>query len=90
MSGHNKWSQIKDKKAKNDLGRAKLFSKMNSIYYAGLDSAVMFRTVGDFLKHGLEKGYIEENDLYTTDKKVLEKMTRHLKKEKYLNRPQNY
>ena len=63
---------------------AKLFSKMNSIYYAGLDSAVMFRTVGDFLKHGLEKGYIEENDLYTTDKKVLEKMTRHLKKEKYL------
>src|SRR3989344_3283698 len=28
MSEHNKWSQIKDKKAKNDLGRAKLFSKM--------------------------------------------------------------
>ncbi|MBU2101111.1 YebC/PmpR family DNA-binding transcriptional regulator [Patescibacteria group bacterium] len=28
MSGHNKWSQIKNKKAKTDDGRGKLFSKL--------------------------------------------------------------
>ncbi|MBU2101442.1 YebC/PmpR family DNA-binding transcriptional regulator, partial [Patescibacteria group bacterium] len=28
MSGHNKWSQIKNKKAKTDDGREKLFSKL--------------------------------------------------------------
>ena len=28
MSGHNKWSQIKDKKAKTDQGKAQLFSKL--------------------------------------------------------------
>src|SRR3989344_3323367 len=31
MSGHNKWSQIKDKKAKHDQGRAKLFSKLANV-----------------------------------------------------------
>mgnify|MGYP001563495215 CR=1 FL=1 len=31
MSGHNKWSQIKDKKAKNDQGKARLFSKMANV-----------------------------------------------------------
>ena len=53
---------------------AKLFLKMNMGYYAGLSSAVMFRTVGDYLRHALMKGYISETDLYTTDKIVLSKI----------------
>ncbi|MDZ4231247.1 MAG: YebC/PmpR family DNA-binding transcriptional regulator [Patescibacteria group bacterium] len=31
MSGHNKWKQIKDKKAKTDQSRGKLFSKLASV-----------------------------------------------------------
>jgi len=53
---------------------AELFLKLNTIYYSGFLSAVMFRTVGDYLRHALEKKYISEKDLYTTDKTVLEKI----------------
>ncbi|MEX2054113.1 MAG: YebC/PmpR family DNA-binding transcriptional regulator [Candidatus Colwellbacteria bacterium] len=31
MAGHNKWKQIKDKKAKTDQGRGKLFSKLANV-----------------------------------------------------------
>ncbi|MDD2731686.1 MAG: hypothetical protein PHI53_00630 [Candidatus Pacebacteria bacterium] len=34
---------------------AKLFLKLNADYYAGLSSAVMFRTVGDYLRYALSK-----------------------------------
>ena len=50
---------------------AELFLKLNTNYYAGLPSAVMFRTVGDYLRLALLKGYISENDFYATDKIVL-------------------
>ncbi|MDD3679510.1 MAG: HD domain-containing protein [Candidatus Shapirobacteria bacterium] len=53
---------------------AKLFLKLNTIYYSGLPSAIMFRTVGDCLKYALQKEYILEKDLYTTDKIVIEKI----------------
>jgi len=53
---------------------AELFLKLNTIYYSGFLSAVMFRTAGDYLCHALEKKYISEKDLYTTDKIVLEKI----------------
>lgn len=58
---------------------ADLFLKLNTKYYAGLPSAVMFRTVGDYLKYALAKGYILESDLYTTDKIVLSKLAPHTK-----------
>ncbi|MDI6821238.1 MAG: HD domain-containing protein [Patescibacteria group bacterium] len=57
---------------------AKLFLKLNTDYYAGLPSAVMFRTVGDYLRYALSKSYISETDLYTTDKIVLEKIEPHI------------
>ena len=63
---------------------ARLFFKLNKIYYAGLDSAVMFRTVGDWLKYALQKGYIEKDDLYTTDKIVTAKINKYLDKDEYL------
>ncbi|MEA3293232.1 MAG: HD domain-containing protein [Patescibacteria group bacterium] len=58
---------------------AKLFLKLNTDYYAGLPSAVMFRTVGDYLRYALSKNYISETDLYATDKFVLEKIEPHIK-----------
>jgi hypothetical protein len=58
---------------------AKLFLKLNTDYYAGLPSAVMFRTVGDYLRYALSKNYISETDLYATDKIVLEKIEPYLR-----------
>ncbi|MFH1956247.1 MAG: hypothetical protein ABIJ28_01195 [Patescibacteria group bacterium] len=57
---------------------------MNNIYYSDLSSAKMFRTVGDTLKHALEKEYITKKDLYTTDKQVLDKVKKYLDKDKKL------
>lgn len=57
---------------------AELFLKLNTNYYAGLPSALMFRTVGDYLRYALSKKYISETDLYTTDKIVLSKIEQHI------------
>ena len=64
---------------------AELFLKLNTDYYAGLASAIMFRTVGDCLRYALQKGYISENDLYTTDKLVTGKIEGFLNKDEKLN-----
>jgi hypothetical protein len=63
---------------------AELFSTLNTAYYTGLPSAVMFRAVGDCLKYALQKGYVSENDLYTTDNVVLEKVQKFLDKDEKL------
>jgi len=63
---------------------AELFLRLNQVYYAGLSSAIMFRAVGDCLKYALQKGYISEEDLYTTDKIVLEKIKIFLNKDEKL------
>ena len=60
---------------------AELFYKLNSEYFAGLPSAIMFRTVGDCLRLALSKQYISEKDLYTTDKEVVEKIKSYLEKD---------
>ena len=64
---------------------ARLFLKLNTDYYAGLPSAVMFRTVGDYLRYALSKNYISETDLYTTDKIVLGKIEPHIKTDSQLS-----
>lgn len=63
---------------------ADLFLKLNTVYYSNITSAVMFRTVGDCLKYALQKEYISEDDLYTTDKIVIEKVKRFLDKDEKL------
>ncbi len=63
---------------------AKLFLKINANCYAGLTSAVMFQTVGDYLRYALSKRYIDESDLYTTDKIVLYKIKPHIKNDSKL------
>jgi len=64
---------------------AELFLTLNRDYYAGIFSAVMNKTVGDYLKHALTKGYVTEADLYTTDEVVLTKIAPHLKTDQTLN-----
>lgn len=63
---------------------AELFLRLNTIYYAGFPSAIMFRTVGDCLRYALQKSYVSENDLYATDKLVIEKIVCFLDKDERL------
>ncbi|MBU1102070.1 HD domain-containing protein [Patescibacteria group bacterium] len=78
---NNKWVFRDFESAKR---YAELFLKINIIYYAGLPSAIMFRTVGDCLRYALQKGYISEDNLYTTDKLVIEKIEEFLDKDERL------
>ena len=63
---------------------AKLFLRLNTVYYAGLKSAIIFQFIGDCVKYALQKKYIAEKDLYKTDKIVLKKIKEHLKQDKKL------
>ena len=53
---------------------AELFGRLNTVHFSGLPSAIMFRIMGDFIKHGLARNYISLNDLYKTDKEVLDQI----------------
>jgi len=79
---NNRWVFNNFKTAKKF---AQLFYKLNKIYFCGLPTAIMFRTVGDCLKYALQKKYIRFDDLYTTDKIVIAKIKKYLKKDEYLN-----
>ena len=65
---------------------ASLFARLNSGYWAGLGSALMFHTVGECLRYASEKGYLSINDLYTTDEEVLQKLRTHAKEDPSLGR----
>lgn len=64
---------------------AELFFKLNETYFAGIPSAIMFCTVGEYLKYALNKKYILEEDLYTDDDAVLLKISHFHNKDKHLN-----
>lgn len=55
----------------------KLFSSMDNVW-SWIETAVMFVTISDFLKYAWRKWYIERDDFYTTDKEVLDKITKYL------------
>lgn len=63
---------------------AELFLKMNCLYYAGLPTPLMFKTLSDYLKYSLNQKYITLEDLYTTDNEVLKKINKNLAKDKKL------
>jgi uncharacterized protein len=63
---------------------ADFFKKLNEKYYSGLPTALMFRTVGDYIKYALKKRYISRKDLYATDKKVISKISQFHKSDKKL------
>ncbi len=65
---------------------AKLFKTLNEGYYAAIETAVMFRRVGDYLKYALHRKYVTEEDLYTTDKNVLEKINKNLENDAELKK----
>jgi uncharacterized protein len=54
---------------------AELFRLMNNTVFSGLYSAVMFDSVGKYLKYALSQNYISIDNLYTTDKQVLDKIS---------------
>lgn len=78
----NRWV-FKNLKIAQDF--AKFYKTMNDNFYSGLASALMFRTVGDFLSYSLKKGIISREDLFKTDKIVLKKIEKFKKKDKKLN-----
>ncbi|MDP2655860.1 MAG: HD domain-containing protein [bacterium] len=63
---------------------AELFLRLSDVYYAGLPTAIMFRTVGDYLRHSLTKKYISRDDLYTTDRVLLAKIAPHRSHDEHL------
>lgn len=64
---------------------ASVFRHLNTTYYSGVYSAMMFATVGEYLKYALRKKYIIADDLYTTDKRVLRLINAHKNNDKQLN-----
>jgi HD superfamily phosphohydrolase len=63
---------------------AKLFYRLNKLYYSGFPTAVMFRTVGDVLRYCLENRYLKREDLFSTEKTVLKKIKSKLKSDSKL------
>jgi hypothetical protein len=51
---------------------------MNKNYRSSLTTALMFITVWDVMKYAWKKWYVDRNDFYTTDKEVIDKITKHL------------
>lgn len=64
---------------------AELFCTLNKKCFSGINTAVMFRTLSDYLLHALEKGYIEKSDLYKNDSFVLNKINKHTLMDKELD-----
>lgn len=60
---------------------ARYFRDLNALHYCGLQTAVMFKAVADYLKHAMKKNYIGISDLYTTDREVLRKIAGYHKRD---------
>jgi len=63
---------------------SEIFYLMNKKYYAGFLAAVMLKAVGDYVRHALDKKYINWHDLFTTDKEVIEKVNKNLQNDSRL------
>ncbi len=57
---------------------AELFRYINHTHYSNVETALMFRTTGDWLAYALAKAYISLPELYATDREVIEKVNTHL------------
>lgn len=63
---------------------AEFFHMLNRKYYSSQRAATMLKTTGDYLRHGLEKEYISEGELYTTDEEVLLRLKQYHEDDKEL------
>lgn len=80
---------VKDgKRIFTDFASAKaygeLFHHMNETYYASSESAIMFHTVGDYLKHAWQQWYVQSDDFYTTDRQILDKIASYIESDSQL------
>ena len=65
---------------------AELFREMNTFLYCNMVAGVMNMTVGRFVRHALERGYLARADLHTTDAEVLAKVKSFLAEDTELRR----
>lgn len=65
---------------------AELFRYTNNTHYSGIESALMFRTTGDWMAYALEKKYISLPELYTTDDEVIEKINTFIETDGHLRK----
>lgn len=49
---------------------AYLFLEINNWFWSGIETAVMFKTMGELVKHTIKKNILTKEDLFTTDKEV--------------------
>ena len=62
------------------------FKNLNDDFYAGFKSAIMFKSIKDFIKHALDKGYIHTKDLEKYDQYVLDKCLKYIDKDKLVKK----
>ena len=53
---------------------AYLFLEINNWFWSGIESATMFKTMGDLVKYSMKKKILTRDDLFTTDKEVWAKI----------------
>lgn len=53
---------------------AYLYLEVNNVCWSGLETGVMFKTMGELIKYAIKKGVLNRKDLFTTDKEVWEKI----------------
>lgn len=63
---------------------ALLFLDINNFFWSGLETGVMFKTMGELIKYAIDKKIISYEDLFTTDKQVWEKVRSKAKKDEKL------
>lgn len=69
----NRWVFKSIKVARNF---ARKYLLLNRLYWSSPEAGVMFKTIGEAIRYALSRGFLEEKDIFTTDKKVLEKLER--------------
>jgi HD superfamily phosphohydrolase len=60
---------------------AERFMQFDDKYYSGNSTALMFITVAEYMKYSLKKNYVSKKDFYLTDREVLNKISKYLKKD---------
>ena len=60
------------------------FMRISEGYIAGKPTAIMFFTNSNYIKYSLDKKYIEYDDLFTTEKFVIEKINKNIENDKNL------
>ena len=56
---------------------AESYKYLNDKYFTSIETAAMFWRVGNYLKHALNKKYINKKDLYTSDSAILSKINKN-------------